>query len=114
MALIDRIPVCEHGNKNLISRDLILSLGRLETELNSELEFSSGFRCPFCNAKAGGVKKSAHVVGKAGDAMIDNSYDRFDILEGAFKVGYRRIGIHRRFVHLDVDTDLPQKVLWLY
>lgn len=114
MSIRDRIPVCEHGDKNLISQDIILALGRLEAMLGYQLEFSSGFRCPLCNAKAGGVKKSAHLVGKAADAMTDNSSERFELLEAIFMAGFKRIGIHRRFIHVDVDTDLPQRKLWLY
>ena len=110
----DRIPVCPHGSRENIDRDLIFALEKLERESGLELEFSSGYRCKECNARVGGVKNSAHLRGKAVDIMIGNSAERWKVLFFAVSFGFRRMGIGRRFVHLDLDLNLPQDVLWLY
>ena len=110
----DRIPVCPHGSREDIDISLIASLEKLERESRLELEFSSGYRCKACNAAAGGVKNSAHLRGLAVDILVDNSVERFQLLFAAVILGFRRVGIGRRFVHLDLDLNLAQDVLWLY
>lgn len=110
----DRIPVCPHGTKESLNGDLVLALGRLERETKTEFEFSSGYRCKECNARAGGVKNSAHIRGLAVDILIDNSVERFWTVSAAVKLNFSRIGVGRGIVHLDVDTSLPQHVMWLY
>ncbi len=110
----DRIPLCPHGTKDNISPNLILALERLERELGRELKYNSGYRCPECNAAAGGSKNSAHMRGFAADPLVNNSVSRFRILSAAVRLGFRRIGVGKTFIHLDVDTSLPQDVVWLY
>ena len=110
----DRIPVCRHGSIESIDPVLVTSLEELEHNLGDELTFSSGYRCKVCNAAAGGVKNSAHIRGKAVDILVDNSGERFWLVYNAVKLGFKRIGVGRNFVHLDVDYDLPNHVLWLY
>ena len=110
----DRIPVCPHGLIDSIDLTLVLALEKLERESGLELEFSSGYRCKACNAAAGGVKNSAHLRGKAVDILVSNSAERWQLLSSAAKMGFRRIGVARRFIHLDLDLNLPQDVVWLY
>ena len=110
----DRIPVCPHGAIDLFDPMLVRALEKLEQELGYELTFASGYRCPACNAAVGGVKKSAHISGKAVDIIVDNSGERFWLVYNAIRLNFGRIGIGKRFVHLDVDHDLPDHVLWLY
>ncbi len=109
-----RIPVCEHGTPNNLSLDLLNSIARLERLVESTLEFTSGYRCMECNVKAGGVKNSAHTRGMAVDIHCTNSQERFQILQVALAIGFSRTGIGRSFIHLDVDTSLPQDVIWTY
>ena len=114
MIMKDRIPICPHGIRAHISGSLIIALEKLERESDLELEFSSGYRCKACNAAAGGVKNSAHLRGKAVDILVDNSVERWQLLSAVVKMGFRRIGIGRGFIHLDLDLNLPQDVVWLY
>lgn len=112
--LIDRIPVCPHGSKDDIDITLKLALEKLELKLGYELDFTSGYRCYDCNLKAGGVKHSSHLKGKAVDVRAGNSVERYHIVSCAVLLGFLRIGIGKNFIHLDVDYDLPGNVLWLY
>ena len=112
--LKERIPICPHGDKDSIDQLLVAALRSLERKLRKELTFTSGFRCPGCNAEAGGVPNSAHLRGLAVDIQAGFSTERFAILAAAFAVGFRRIGVGRNFIHLDVDPSLPQDRLWLY
>lgn len=114
MTIKDRIPICPHGTWESVNDNFIQALERLERDSGLELEFSSGYRCKACNAAAGGVKNSAHLRGKAVDILVSNSEERWLLLSVAVKMGFRRIGVGRGFMHLDVDYDLPSDVLWLY
>lgn len=113
-SIFERIPSCPHGSVISIDSFFISSLMRLETYLGRELKYVSGFRCPECNAKAGGSVHSAHMRGLAVDIKCVNSRDRFQICQAAFALEFCRIGIGKTFVHLDVDTSLDQEVEWMY
>jgi uncharacterized protein YcbK (DUF882 family) len=112
--LLNRIPICEHGSPDLISRYLLGRLSELENFLSFDLHFNSGYRCAVCNKAAGGVPNSGHMRGVAVDIAVPDSNTRFRIVQGALKCSFRRIGIGKNFVHLDVDDSLPQTMLWVY
>lgn len=110
----DRIPVCKHSKREDLSPDLCVLIDKIEGALGYDLTFSSGLRCPACNAKVGGVPNSAHLHGKAVDVIAGDSVSRFHLVSLALEFNVVRIGIARRFIHLDVDKNLPGHVLWLY
>jgi len=114
VGLRQRIPVCEHGDENSVSDDLIFALARLERDLGLELAFTSGFRCPACNERAGGTPGSAHTRGLAVDISVCDSAHRFKLIDGALRINLKRIGIAKTYIHIDLDKNLPQSVLWLY
>lgn len=58
---------------------------------------------------------SAHVRGRAVDVACTGSKQRYIILAAALQVGFKRIGIGKRFIHLDIDTEeLVSPCVWLY
>lgn len=114
MEIEERVPVCKHGTKENLNVSLLQILNRLERRLEYQLDYSSGYRCPECNLKAGGVKDSAHLRGLAVDIRCHTSQERCKVDNGAVELGIRRRGIGKNIIHLDVDTSLPQDVLWLY
>lgn len=57
---------------------------------------------------------SAHVKGMGVDIRCNTSQNRMKILRACYKVGVRRIGIGKTFIHIDNDTSLPQDVAWDY
>ena len=61
-----------------------------------------------------GTSNSSHLKGLAADIKCVNSTDRFK-LEGILReVGFKRIGIGETFIHIDIDKDKSQNVLWTY
>lgn len=77
-------------------------------------KLTSALRCEDHNKAVGGVPNSAHVRGMAVDVAATNSATRWQILDGAYAVGFGRIGIGSTFIHLDRDPDKPTQVVWLY
>jgi uncharacterized protein YcbK (DUF882 family) len=75
---------------------------------------TSGVRCAAHNAKAGGKPDSAHLYGYAADIACTLSGPRRRIVRGMLSAGAPRIGVHRSFVHVDVDPTKPQDLMWLY
>lgn len=74
---------------------------------------SSGYRKKEQNIKVGGVKDSAHLTGKAVDLYCKNSHDRLKIVASLIAVGFVRIGLGQGHVHVDIDEEKPQEVLFI-
>ena len=48
------------------------------------------------------------------DIACVKSDDRFEMLTALLKVGFNRIGVASTFVHVDIDKDKSQNVIWTY
>lgn len=97
-----------------LDSNLLSLLSLVEKQMGKELSVNSGYRCPSYNLSVGGVTNSAHTKGLAVDLSIDNSIDRYRLIQVLIWMDVKRIGIGKTFVHLDMDDSLPQRVLWLY
>lgn len=74
---------------------------------------TSGLRTPAQNAAAGGVPDSSHEKGLAVDIACTDSISRFKMIRAFIMIGFTRIGCYDRHVHVDVDSEKPQNVLWV-
>jgi uncharacterized protein YcbK (DUF882 family) len=74
---------------------------------------NSAFRSPAHNKIVKGKTNSAHLDGVAFDVKAINSSQRFRILYGAIKAGFKRIGVYETFIHIDNSTTKDQEVIWL-
>lgn len=85
-------------------------------KFNKPMYVTSGARCYKHNATVGGVPNSAHTKGLAFDVAYFSSRECYEIVHHLYKMGVTRIGINfnKSFVHFDIDTDLPQNVLFKY
>lgn len=95
----------------------LLSLAReYYTKFNRYLLVTSGARCFIHNKEVGGVANSAHTKGLAFDVHFENSREAYFIIAHLYKMGIPRIGINfgKSFIHFDIDTTLPQNVLFKY
>lgn len=77
-------------------------------------KINSGFRTEEHNKLVGGKESSAHTKGLAADIECKDSNERITIVKTALNIGITRIGIAKNFIHLDMDYNLPQQVMWLY
>ncbi len=75
---------------------------------------NSGCRCEKYNRRVGGTPKSSHLRGMGADIKATSSKKRFAILQALFTVGFSRIGIHKKFIHVDVDPHKPSTVVFIY
>jgi len=100
------------GSGDNMRAEFLDRLQRLRTRCGFSFHINSGFRTPEHNAKIGGKPNSAHLRGWAADIACEDARQRYAILEGAYALGFQRIGVYPTFIHLDTDPTLPQKVVW--
>jgi len=55
---------------------------------------------------------SSHLIGRAAHIECVNAKKRIRIIEALNMVGFRRIGVHRKYIHVDND-DLKDDMFWL-
>lgn len=102
-----------------------LGIDDMEPELMDKLQvarelaeapftINSAVRCEFWNDKQGGSLKSSHMSGFALDIKCDRSYPRFRMFKAILDAGFKRIGVRKDFIHVDVDPNKDEEVLWTY
>ena len=75
---------------------------------------TSGYRTEARNKLVGGRVGSSHLKGLAADISYNGSRERYLIVSSLLDVGINRIGIHKTFIHCDVDNLKDEAVIWLY
>ena len=107
---------------NKSSSILIEKLQKVRNIIGRPIVITSGVRCEFYNASIKASMNSSHIpdehgIGNAVDIACTNSKDRYELVELAQKF-FKRIGIsggsYGGFVHLDVDKEKVQEVMWVY
>ena len=106
------------GSGRCMDRQLLFMLKQLEAKAGYPIfsNINSGARSPSHNRNVGGVSNSSHKIPtcKAVDIGVPNKYIRNLLVRSARDVGFKRIGVGRTFVHLDVDGAKSQYVAWGY
>ena len=77
-------------------------------------KINSGLRTEKHNRKVKGKPDSSHLKGLAVDIHCVDSRSRSIILNALLKVGFTRVGIAKTFIHVDLDFDKAQNVIWVY
>jgi len=75
---------------------------------------NSAFRSVEYERMMGRAGTSAHVQGRAADILCRSDANRWKIMEAAIKVGFKRIGIDKNFLHLDNSASHTNCVIWFY
>lgn len=94
--------------------EFVRILDIIRSQCNFPFTINSGYRSVDHNVTAGGVEGSAHTHGTACDIHVNSGNERYQLVKYALAYGIKRIGIGSNFVHLDMDFDKPQQVVWLY
>ncbi len=98
----------------LMDETLLAKLDELRHRVKRPLVINSGYRCKARNKAVGGTADSSHMTGMAVDIACPDSGTRMLLVKEALSLGFNRVGLGNGFVHLDIDPDKPQCVLWLY
>ena len=109
----------EPGSGKNIHPILVKMLDELREKVGGPITISSGYRTRALNDKlvknkSGAVQDSAHCKGYACDLYCPDSLYRFKLVSKALEIGFLRCGIGSTFIHVDMDPDKPQQVMWLY
>lgn len=107
--------ICPCGcGKVHVDQFLIYLLEKARKLLGRPIIITSGYRCAKHNAVVDGKPNSAHLTGKAVDIQCAFSSERFDLIRTFIGIGVTRLGIGGDFIHIDCDTMLPQRCIWIY
>jgi uncharacterized protein YcbK (DUF882 family) len=105
---------CRCGCKfNSVQIDLVTRLQRVRDEWKWPIRINSGSRCETHNDWEGGTIESSHLIGMAADIKCNQSAKRYALLPIILK-HFPRIGVGEDFIHVDVNPDKYQDVLWTY
>lgn len=97
-----------------ISQKLVDKLNTVRELSKERMTINSGFRCLSHNKAIGSSDTSSHCKGLAVDIQADNSAYRYKLLRILYFLGFERIGIHDKFIHVDIDENKPQNITYLY
>lgn len=133
---------CPCGCDGVVNDRLLIVLDKVREKFGKPININSGFRCEShdLDVHLGLLKKrhdkdeinrvkykelselesakdrtSSHIKGLAVDIRCDNSLDRFKLINILLAyLPVMRIGIAKTFIHIDIDEDKPQNVMWTY
>jgi len=104
---------CGCCGENLIVEELVKKLDIAREISGVPYKITSGYRCEKHNKIVGGSENSSHKKGLAADIYTKNHKMRLKIIGGLIKAGFKRIGIAKSFIHVDIDRK-KSNCLWLY
>lgn len=101
---------------NLVDRNIefLKALNSAREIANIPFVVNCMTRCEKHNKEVGGEPHSSHMRGLACDISCTDSISREKIIKALLTTGFNRIGIAKTFIHCDMDTSLPQNVIWVY
>ena len=94
---------CGTGKINPI---LVQRLEVASREYGQPMRINSGLRCLSHNRKIGSRDTSSHIKGLAADIGCVGMDDRHKLLTILLKF-FKRVGVNKNFIHVDVDSDKP-------
>ena len=105
-------PCCEQHPMDTRLIDLLDSARQVA---GVAFKITSGYRCVKHNTAIGGGAKSTHTLGLAADIACADSVSRHAILKALFQVGFQRIEVANRHIHVDIaETAIGfPSVCWL-
>ena len=107
------------GSGYMCSMDLLHKLNVAREHAKCPFKITSGYRTKAYNKdlQKRGYKasvNSSHCKGLAADIAITDNKRRWTIINALIRAGFTRIGISETFLHVDIDNDKQQHVIWTY
>jgi len=105
----------KHFNKieNNMNKDFLFVLDEARDFAGIPFIINSAYRSPDHPLSIKNPS-SSHIKGLAVDIKATDSVTRFKIVKALIDVGFTRIGIADTFIHVDLDLDKTQNVIWTY
>lgn len=97
---------------NSMSPRLVRMINEIEEQISDSLRITSAYRCEAYNSIVGGVPNSSHTLGLAVDIAVYGNTERYRIIKIAKRNGFKRIGISKNFIHLDIDHKKGDAIWW--
>ena len=112
-------PDLEGSGEKFMNMDFVRFLDEARELSGVPFKINSGYRTKEYNVslKKRGFKASstsAHMKGLAADISTPDSKTRFKVIESLIRLGAKRIGVGKTFVHVDTDSKKSQNVMWHY
>ena len=103
---------CGCGNGDIvISENLVFELECVRIHYGKPMRINSGIRCLSHNRKIGSRDTSSHIKGLAVDISCTDMGTRLELVKRLLRDGeFKRMGIHKDFIHVDVDYDKPKGI----
>ena len=95
-----------------ISLLLVNRLQQVRDEIGHPIKITSGCRCTKHNEVEGGTSFSAHLSGHAIDISCIHSHKRMTLLPVLCRL-FRRVGVKKTFIHVDIDPTKDQDILYV-
>jgi len=92
-----------------ISMELVELLELARLEYDKPMRINSGIRCLNHNRSIGSRDTSSHIKCLAADIGCTDMGERHKLLQILLKQ-FDRVGVHKKFIHVDVDTEKPKGV----
>lgn len=96
-----------------LNEKLIQMLDNARSIAGIPFVITSGLRSIEKNREVGGAEDSAHLKGLAVDLKCNYSESRFIIVSALLMAGFKRIGIAPDHIHVDIDKEKSQCIIFL-
>ena len=103
---------CQETGENKMCPEFLQRIDLLRKACGFPFVITSGYRSPNHSIEKAKERLGTHAKGIAADIKVSNGFERRAIVESAIALGFRGIGVHDKFVH--VDTRKSQHILWVY
>lgn len=97
-----------------MDQNFMNTLDAIRSVAGIPLVLNSAYRSVVHEKKMGRPGTSSHCKGVAVDIRCNTFTNRDKIVTAAKACGIRRIGIAPTYIHLDVDKEKTQNIIWLY
>lgn len=94
-----------------VSMVMLVRIQDMRERAGVAFRINSAYRTPLHNRSIIGAKRSKHMSGMAVDIAIPSGMSNFGLAGLAYAIGFRRIGVARSFVHVDVGSG---EAYWTY
>ena len=104
---------CKCGCGTNVNQDLMEMVDMAREYSGTPYVITSGARCFKHNTSIGASKTSSHTIGLAVDIAYKDNLQMAKIIFGLALAGFKRIGVHDKFIHADIDFKKPN-AFWKY